>query len=34
VRGNSHAQFLEGRTGVIPSGYSIVRREKALVHSG
>jgi hypothetical protein len=23
VRGNSHAQFLEGWTGAIPSGYSV-----------
>jgi hypothetical protein len=23
VRGNFHAQFLEGWTGVIPSGYSV-----------
>jgi len=25
VRGNSHAQFLEGWTGAIPSGYSVPR---------
>ena len=24
MRGNSHAQFLEGRTGAIPFGYSIL----------
>src|ERR1700688_1059105 len=26
VRGNSHAQFLEGWTGAIPSGYSVTDR--------
>jgi hypothetical protein len=27
-RGNFHAQFLEGWTGAIPSGYSVIRSER------
>jgi hypothetical protein len=29
VRGNFHAQFLEGWTGAIPSGYSVIRQQDA-----
>jgi hypothetical protein len=30
VRGNFHAQFLEGWTGAIPSGYSVIHPEPGL----
>jgi hypothetical protein len=33
VRGNFHAQFLEGWTGAIPSGYSVIRQQDGdLIH--
>jgi hypothetical protein len=34
VRGNFHAQFLEGWTGAIPSGYSVIREQHRLSRTG